>query len=128
MFELYLTADDDMIRGHVDALGMLPPEWWHQWEARRKWFADDGTPLGQREDVYSLEDRFEDSIQRARRREGTIAFEQDEKDALLAMLRSMMSYQPEDRATAAEVLESQWMTQWAMPEYEKIRHTANLRP
>ena len=121
LFEPYLTADDDMTRGHVDALGVLPPEWWHQWEFRRKWFADNGTPLDQREDAYSLEDRFENSAQRPRRREGMIPFEQDEKDALLAMLRSMMRYKPQDRITAAEVLETEWMIKWAIPEYEKIQ-------
>ena len=123
LFEPYLTADDDIICGHVDALGILPPEWWRLWEARSKWFSDNGTPLYQREDVYSLENRFEYSTQAPRRKRGMPPFEQDEKDAILAMLRSMMSYEPEDRIMAAKVLESERMIKWAMPEYEKIRYT-----
>lgn len=126
LFEPYLTDDDDMARGHVDALGVLPPEWWHQWDVRRKWFDDNGTPLDQREDAYSLDDRFENRTQRARRREVMIPFEEDKKDALLAMLRSMMRYKPEDRITAAEALETEWMKKWAIPEYEKIRYQLRI--
>lgn len=121
LFDPYLTDDNDSTCGYIDTLGILPPEWWRLWEARREWFADNGTSLDHRTDAYTLEDRFESATQAPRCEEGMNPFEQDEKDALIAMLRSMMSYKPEDRITAAEVLESEWMTKWAMPEYEKIR-------
>ncbi|EER38819.1 protein kinase [Histoplasma capsulatum var. duboisii H88] len=44
-----------------------------------------------------------------------------DRDALLAMLRPMLSVSPENRSSAQQVLESEWMVKWAIPEYEKIR-------
>lgn len=49
--------------------------------------------------------------------------ESEEQDALLAMLRSMLCFQPENRPSAQQVLESEWMVNWALPEYEKIRNS-----
>ncbi|KAJ5209629.1 hypothetical protein N7449_004008 [Penicillium cf. viridicatum] len=38
------------------------------------------------------------------------------------MLRSMLSFEPANRPSAQEVLDSEWMVEWALPEYEKIRN------
>lgn len=76
--------------------------------------------LKNREDVYSLEDRFRFGVQEPRQMEGMGSIEQDEQEAFLAMLRSMLKYKPGDRSTAGEILDSEWMRKWAMPEYEKI--------
>lgn len=121
LFDPYLTDDNDSTCGYVDALGILPPDWWRQWEARKEWFTDNRTPLDHRTDAYTLEDRFESDIQTPRREKKMALLKKDEKDAFLALSRSMLSYKPEDRITVAEVLESEWMTKWAMPEYKKLR-------
>jgi hypothetical protein len=36
-----------------------------------------------------------------------VPFEQDEKEALLALLRAMLAYKPEDRITVVGVLQSE---------------------
>ncbi|KAE8368145.1 kinase-like domain-containing protein [Aspergillus caelatus] len=46
--------------------------------------------------------------------------ELEEQNALLSMLRSMLSFQPENRPSAQQVLESEWMVKWALPEYERF--------
>lgn len=120
LFDPWFANSDDLTRWQVDAFGILPPEWWVLWEARGKWFDDNGVPLENREGVYSLEDRFRFSTQEPRQKEGMGLFEQDEEEAFFAMLRSMLRYKPRDRSTAGEVLESEWMRKWAMPEYKKI--------
>ena len=51
------------------------------------------------------------------------ALEASERDALSSLLRSMFSFRPEDRPSAQQILESEWMVKWALPEYEKIRRT-----
>ena len=60
-------------------------------------------------------------MQTPRRDKGMPLFDQEEKDALLSMFRSMLLFRPEARLTASQVLETKWMRKWALPEYEKIR-------
>lgn len=122
LFQTFFPIDDEITCGQVDALGILPSEWWRRWKARGEYFNDDGTPFEQRkEDAWSLDICFERSTQEPRREEGMMPFGQDEKEALFVMLRAMLAYKPEDRITIAGVLRSEWMTKWAMPEYEKVR-------
>ncbi|KFY83727.1 hypothetical protein V500_09939, partial [Pseudogymnoascus sp. VKM F-4518 (FW-2643)] len=101
-------------------LGQRPlfDPWFASSDDVSKWFDDNGVPLEHREGVYSLEDRFRFSMQEPQQKEGMGLFEQDEQEALLAMLRSMLVYKPGDRSTAGEVLDSEWMRKWAMPEME----------
>ncbi|KFY28799.1 hypothetical protein V491_00283 [Pseudogymnoascus sp. VKM F-3775] len=120
LFDLLLANSGDLARWQVGAFGILPPNWWILWKTRYKWFDDDGMPLKNREDVYSLEDRFRFGVQEPRQKDGMGSIEQDEQEAFLAMLRSMLKYKPGDRSTAGEILDSEWMRKWAMPEYEKI--------
>ncbi|UNI16582.1 hypothetical protein JDV02_003008, partial [Purpureocillium takamizusanense] len=120
LFEDILATPDNTTCEQVDALGNLPPEWWNKWEARRQWFNNDGSPLKQRLQ-RTWEDRFEDSIQESRRREGMPVLEAEESDAIFVMLRSMLSFRPETRLTADKVLESKWMKKWALPTYENMR-------
>lgn len=107
---------------HVDTLGILPPEWWTKWEDRRNKFSEDGTPIN-RDSYRSLGDRFEDSVQQPRQKKGMPLFEPAERDALFSMLKSMLSFRPECRSTAKEVLASEWMVRWALLEYEKVRQS-----
>ena len=44
-----------------------------------------------------------------------------ERDAIFKMLKSMLKFRPENRSTAKQILECEWMVKWALPEYEKIR-------
>ncbi|KAF1343625.1 putative srpk [Delphinella strobiligena] len=119
LFERFLATEDDMTCEHVDALGILPHGWWINWEAHSK-FTDDGNPIG-RSLYRSWNDRFEDSVQQPREESGMPRITSDERDALFAMLKSMLSFRPEERPTARQVLESEWMVKWALPEYAKIK-------
>ncbi|RHZ49503.1 uncharacterized protein CDV56_105157 [Aspergillus thermomutatus] len=124
LFEGFLTNEDDMTCQQIDALGQLPTEWREKWEAHRDKFTEHGEPMDQSRSPYqSWEDRFETSVQRPRIAEGMPPLESSEQDSLSSMLRSMLSFRPEDRPSAQQVLESEWMVKWALPEYEKIRNT-----
>ncbi|GFG26633.1 serine/threonine-protein kinase SRPK [Aspergillus udagawae] len=120
LFEGFLATEDDMTCEHVDTLGTLPPEWWKTWEARQHKFAEDGTPLN-RNPFRSWGDRFEDSVQQPRQDSGMPLFDARERDAIFDMLRPMLSFRPEDRPTTKQVLESEWMVKWALPEYGRIQ-------
>lgn len=44
LFEGFLATKDDIICEQVDALGILPHEWWTKWDARQEKFHEDGKP------------------------------------------------------------------------------------
>ncbi|CAI7621775.1 unnamed protein product [Penicillium glandicola] len=113
--------DDSITCEQVDALGVLPPEWWYKWEGRHSRFTEDGKPIN-RDPYRSWEDRFEQDMQKPRQREGMPLIEPAEMDAIFKMLKSMLKFRPENRSTAKQILECEWMVKWALPEYEKIRN------
>ncbi|KAF7122631.1 hypothetical protein CNMCM5793_000656 [Aspergillus hiratsukae] len=122
LFEGFLTDEDDMTCQQIDALGPMPTEWWEKWEARRDKFTEHGEPIN-RSRYPSWEDSFETSVQRPRIEERMPPLESSERDSLSSMLRSMLSFRPEERPSAKHLLEPVWMVKWALPEYKKIRNT-----
>ncbi|EDN06683.1 predicted protein [Histoplasma mississippiense (nom. inval.)] len=66
LFEGFNPSSDWMIKEHVDALGKLPCDWWHQWDARERWFTEEAKRTSERAG-RSLVNRFADSIQEPRR-------------------------------------------------------------
>jgi serine/threonine protein kinase len=115
LFDVILATEDDVAAQWIDALGPMPAEWWETWEARGKYFTEDGQPVEGRW-AWSLERRFEEWIQEPRREKGMAMLDEKEKEALFAMLRWMLAFRPGDRPTAKQVLE----TEWALPECEKV--------
>ncbi|PIG88669.1 hypothetical protein AARAC_000512 [Aspergillus arachidicola] len=113
LFEGIMTDEDDMTCQQIGLLGPLPTAW------QKK----HGESIHQSRYLNrSLEDRFEKTVQQARIEARMPSLEPDEQDALLSMLRSMLCFQPEHRPSAQQVLESEWMVKWALPEYERIRN------
>lgn len=53
LFESLIPTQDRMACEHVDALGILPPEW-ERWEARRSRFTEDRAPIHCDSSAHSL--------------------------------------------------------------------------
>ncbi len=51
------------------------------------------------------------------------AVEGDERASLSALLLSMLAFKPEDRPSAQQVLESDWMARWALPDLDRARRS-----
>ena len=96
----------------------MPDEWWERWEGKSRRFVGNGKPKEGRE-VWTFEQRFEDAIQAPRRRRGTEGMDEEERDALFDMVRGMLVFRPGDRLSASQVLTTEWMRKWAIPEAEK---------
>ncbi|KAJ5488515.1 hypothetical protein N7539_003405, partial [Penicillium diatomitis] len=92
-----------------------------KWEARRYSFSEDSMPMNLNP-FRSWDDRFEDSMQQPRRDNGMPLFDARDRDAIFDMLRPMLSFRPESRPTTQQILESEWMVKWALPEYSKINN------
>lgn len=119
LFEGFNPSADWMIKENVDTIGKLPSEWWQKWDARLRWFSEEGRRnhggVGR-----SLVERFNYSVHNPRQEYEMEDIEEDEKTALLAMLRAVLVFKPEGRLTAAEILETEWMQKWALPVLEKV--------
>ncbi|KID88401.1 protein kinase domain protein, partial [Metarhizium majus ARSEF 297] len=121
LFEMFWGTEDNATWMQVQTLGKLPGEWWEKWDARSEDYTDDGQLI--RVDngpVYTFDYQFENDIQEVRRRYKMETMDSAEKEALLAMLRPMLAYRPEQRCSVNEVLDSEWMTRYAMPDYERM--------
>ncbi|RAH69458.1 kinase-like protein [Aspergillus aculeatinus CBS 121060] len=93
LFEGFLTNEDDMTCQQIDALGLLPTEWWGKWGARQGHFTEHGEPINpSRSPRRTLEDRFESNVQRPRIKEGMSPVDSSERDSLYSMLRSMLLF------------------------------------
>ncbi|KAF1846305.1 kinase-like protein [Cucurbitaria berberidis CBS 394.84] len=117
-------TQDEIVAQQIDVLGShnFPKNWGEQWE-RLSEEGNDGNdaiprqPVGDRETWPSLEDAFEEFVQKYRRkREAAGTFEDEETRAILHLIRGMLKFQPEERLTIEEVLRSEWMVKWALPE------------
>ncbi|KAK2737609.1 hypothetical protein FQN55_000965 [Onygenales sp. PD_40] len=114
LFEGFNPSSDWMIKEHVDTLGKLPCDWWQKWDARERWFTNDAERIS-RGAGRPFVGRFVDSIQEPRRGSAMEDIGEAEKTALLNMLRGMLAYRPDERLTATETIESEWMVRWALP-------------
>lgn len=120
-------TDDEIVAQQIDVLGFqnFPLVWRRKWERSD---ADDSDtnrgvprqPAAHREPWPPLEDAFEEFVQKyRRRREMTGKFGGEETQAILELMRGMLKFLPEKRLTIYEVLESQWMVKWALPQLKE---------
>ena len=116
LVDIFSFTDDYVTREQVDALGRLPEDRRALWDARSQYFDSQGNLLDDTCPRRSLEVRFEDSIQLPRRERGMESIGDEEKFALLSMLRAMLAFVPEERPTAASLLDCEWMVKWALPD------------
>ncbi|KAJ5962629.1 hypothetical protein N7501_007570 [Penicillium viridicatum] len=111
--------EDEIVSQHIDVLGPMPPGWWQRWEGRSRFFDEHGCPTeSHRENRWPpLEESFEIGIQKWKKVGSEIT--ENEKSAFLDLMRRMLQFRPEERLTAEEVLSSEWMVKWALPDYER---------
>lgn len=116
LVDIFSFTEDYVTREQVDALGRLPEDWAARWDTRSQYFDSQGNLVDHTCKRRSLEVRFEDSIQLPRRECGMETIGYEEKIALLGMLRAMLAFVPEERPTAASLLDCEWMVKWALPD------------
>jgi serine/threonine-protein kinase SRPK3 len=117
----YFFDRDSIISEMVNTLGMLPRQWWEQWEARGEFFNEDGTwnPCEDRDcGVVTEPQPLLERIQKNGRKDDS-GFEMEEMVELEKMLQTMLVYDPTKRATMEQVVESDWMKRWGLPTLQK---------
>ncbi|KAL2788867.1 kinase-like protein [Aspergillus keveii] len=122
MFSSKWATEDEVASQQVDVLGPMPAERYSTWEGRSQFWDEDGnsTDYHKRNKWRPLGDELlEDCVQEWRRRKGWEEIAEDEKIAFVGLIRMMMKFRPEERPTADEVLEDEWMVKWALPDYKR---------
>ncbi|KPM42259.1 hypothetical protein AK830_g4294 [Neonectria ditissima] len=115
----FLAPQDEITAQQVELQGIMPHEWWGKWKKRTKWYDEAGNPLSNASDIWPWERRFEQWVQNPRQSRNMETIGEDEWDALLKLLKWMLAWRPNERPDVRRVLESDWMTRWALPAYQK---------
>lgn len=123
LFSNEYVTEDEMVSQHIDVLGPMPTSWYEHWEERREFFDQDGRPKEGRDVWPKLEQAFEQGIQYYRQRLQMEIFGEEETKAILNLIRWMLAFRPEERPTIEEVLESEWMVKWVLPDLESCRNS-----
>lgn len=89
---------------------------------RHEWFNEEGelggAARGPDSVCWTWDMRFDFSIQKPRIEAGFEVPTEEERRAFEAMLRSMLKFRPEERTSAHEALNSEWMKGWGQPALE----------
>ncbi|DAA74421.1 TPA_exp: Uncharacterized protein A8136_3388 [Trichophyton benhamiae CBS 112371] len=114
------ATPDSVTKQHIEVLGPMPVEWWERWDERHEYFDENGKPTQGREVWPPLDQAFEEGVQKYRRKmQPNGVFSEKEAAAFLSLMRQMLVFRPEERLTALQVLESEWMVNWALPSFEQ---------
>ena len=127
IFSDEFVTPDGVVAQQVDVLGPLPPSWWQRWEARSQFFDAEGISVQGDNMSPPLDAAFDTWVQHYRKKQNVGTFSDDEKTAFLQLLRRMLSFQPQNRPTALEILESDWVVNWAMPDCERSLQENGLK-
>lgn len=123
-FSGFLFTQDDIICQQIDLIGLssFPTEWWNIWEKCSEYF-ENGIPKENRDIRPSFAGLSERDTQILRREVGMDLFNEKETSAILAMLRTMLVFRPDKRATAESLMASEWMLRWGFPGLERVGKT-----
>ncbi|GFG16627.1 protein kinase, putative [Aspergillus lentulus] len=120
IFSSEFATEDEILAQQIDVLGAMPLSWFKCWAKRSQFFDDDGRPKEGRHVWPSIDEAFEEGVQKYRRKSGRVSeFGREEMTAILDLMRRMLAFRPEERPNAEEVLKSEWMVKWVLPEYNK---------
>ncbi|OOF95540.1 hypothetical protein ASPCADRAFT_170258 [Aspergillus carbonarius ITEM 5010] len=113
------SPEDEVIAQQIDVLGPMPAAWFGRWEERSQFFDDSGQPTEGREVWPAMDQAFEEGVRKYRQKKRIVDFDDEETAAILDLTRRMLKFRPEERLTIEEVLQTEWMVKWVMPDYER---------
>ena len=114
LFAVGMPSADDVLSEIVDCFGRLPDAWWNKWKYRAESYEEDGTKKTEHlTDGYKETRPLAVRIQRMRSKPpvARAAEQLSEEDlwGLQQLLEQCLRYKPEDRVTAREILDLEWI-------------------
>lgn len=121
------SSEDEVICQHVDVLGPMPKHWWECWKNRSEFFDRNGLPRDDRDVWPSIERIFEQYVQTFRREDAMGGIWGGGKSSYSGPHAPHAELPAEVRPTIREVLQSEWMVKWVMPDLERCRAPSSVR-
>lgn len=117
LFEDYFGEKHNMIVEMVSCLGSLPRDWWESWEVGKEIFVENGIWKDPADIKRACATKSRPLALRIQQNIGKVQpeFSTAEAECLEKMLSSMLRWQPSKRATADDLMESEWMLKWGFP-------------
>lgn len=120
LFESMFPDPDQTMEEIVDALGKPPEALWKAWDKRHEYFNEDGSWLPRAGKPPRVSRPLAMRIAQLRGDGGLKGIPQEElpraeQDAILQLLRGMLTYDPEERFTMTDVVQSEWMQKYGIP-------------
>ncbi|KAL8677572.1 MAG: hypothetical protein Q9186_006006 [Xanthomendoza sp. 1 TL-2023] len=110
--------DNDAFVAHmVSTLGKPSEEWWKTWERRLEFFNEDGPQSDDKHDDDN-QSRFLHRRIDQRTKKELDQLPVGEREALVQMLRGMLTFDPTQRSTIQDIISSDWMSQYGIPAIE----------
>lgn len=117
LFEHWFPDMNQTVTEMISTLGPIPTRWWDKWSAEGKSmsFNQDGT-WKEGAFVMSLADRMRTMASKDPSREAVpLDCSEEEFASLETLFKMMLTYEPAERATASELVASEWVQNWAIP-------------
>ncbi|GAA88373.1 hypothetical protein AKAW_06487 [Aspergillus luchuensis IFO 4308] len=118
LFETWADDPDDVIGEMVSTLGKLPKKWWQRWEKRPEFFLENGSwnPNFKRIQTPEFRPLNQRLWQMGRGETPQICeLQKTEMASFKRLLEGMLAYEPLERVSAREAMESDFMLKWARP-------------
>ena len=114
LFRGYMPNSDEVLSEIIDALGPPPKRWWEKWEQRVYYFEEDGTKKTENltesyREVKPLVARIWSMRSRPPAAREAEQLDGEEMAELQKLLERCLRYEPEERATAEEILRMDWI-------------------
>lgn len=121
LFSSAFYSDEEVMCQIVDCLGPLPADLSKNWTNRGDFFDDEGVPKDGRCVWPRMNYAFTECVQKFRQDANMTGFCNREEEAFLDMITRILRYRPEERPTVEQILQSDWMVNWAQRDYKRSR-------
>lgn len=115
LFEAFIADEDDVIAEMISARGPLPKRWWDIWQNKTIFFDESGS--------WKKNDRHSSTpwslAKKMNYMERDEDFSPQERKAVEELLEKMLTYEPSERISAQDAIDSEWMRKWGVPAIQR---------
>lgn len=124
LFEYFSVDRDDILAEMISTLGQPPARWWNNWVNRKGFVEKDGSSTSSVQRICRpvsrpLHQRLWEMGRGETPETCEWCVEDGELRALEELLRAMLAFEPKERPSAQQLMESEYMVNWVMPAWTR---------